>query len=194
MDVEALAGLGNPGPEYAGTRHNLGRWLLDQYAIWRGAESWRKKRRLKSEAALLRAEQGAVLLLKPLTFMNGSGEAIQKAASHYKIPAERWLVVYDDFTLPPARIKLSRGGSGGGHNGIADIVARIGPDFARLRVGLGQKPQPGMALTDYVLGKLTADEQARLDACLPDYLKALDLILSEGVEAAMNTINRKPSA
>lgn len=192
MSYRILVGLGNPGSEYAATRHNIGFRVLDAFAARHGASAWTKERKLKGEfATLASASLGKLILVKPQTYMNESGVCVQKACSYYKIPPEQVVIAYDEINLPLGEVKLSVSGGPGGHNGVADILSRLAPRFARLRCGIGQKPIKEMSLADYVLGTFTPDEETLVVASMDRYLESLERLLRDGPEKAMNHINRK---
>jgi len=190
MSIAVIAGLGNPGLKYRNTRHNVGFDLVDQWAARHGAR-WKTEARLDAEVAAVRRGDHKVMLLKPQTFMNASGRAIAAALRYRKLPVESLLVIYDDLTLELGRSKLSVNGSAGGHNGIADILRQVGQGFARFRLGIGEKPHKEMDLADYVLSKFTQDERSLLAERASIYLDQVDLILNEGLESAMNSINQR---
>lgn len=191
MSYQLIVGLGNPGSEYASTRHNAGFRVLDAFAREHGAV-WSKDRGLKGEVSfIISPEFGKLTLVKPITFMNASGDCVQKASSYYRIPPEKLVVIYDELNLALGEVKLSDSGSAGGHNGLEDILRLIAPRFARLRIGIGPKPLKEMALADYVLGKFTAEEDALFSASMERYLDSLERLLRDGAAKAMNHINRK---
>ncbi|MBK1879790.1 aminoacyl-tRNA hydrolase [Pelagicoccus mobilis] len=192
MSYRMIVGLGNPGSEYAKTRHNIGFRVVDAFAEKHGADAWKKERKQKGEIATLASSKlGKLILVKPTTFMNESGVCVQKLCSYYKIPPEEVVIVYDEINLGVGEVKLSVSGSAGGHNGLADIIARIAPRFARIRVGIGGKPHKEMPLADYVLGNFSADDESVVNASMDRYVESLELLLSLGPEMAMNQINRK---
>lgn len=187
-----IVGLGNPGSEYDQTRHNIGFRVLDAFAAKHGAEAWNKDRKQKGEIATLNsAKLGKQILVKPTTFMNESGVCVQKLCSYFKIPPEEVVIVYDEINLSVGEVKLSMTGSAGGHNGLADILARIAPRFARIRVGIGSKPSKEITLADYVLGKFSSNDDTVVTATMERYLESIELLLTLGPEMAMNQINRK---
>lgn len=189
--VTLLAGLGNPGPAYVNTRHNLGFHVLDLLAEAEGL-SWRRERRWEAEIATWRpAEARSILLVKPQTFMNASGSSLQRLSSFHRIAPGSIAVLADEVQLPVGRIKLGLGGGAGGHNGLGDIIQKLGAAFWRLRLGVGPlEPWPG-SLRDFVLGKFTAAEQTVLAACNSGYLRALRLLVDAGPAAAMNDLNQR---
>jgi len=189
MSISVIAGLGNPGAEYARTRHNLGFWLVDAFARECGA-SWRQEPRFQAEVARAEVAGQPVWLLKPQTFMNESGLAVGSFLRFHKLSSSALAAVHDDITLPLGRLKITVRGSDGGHNGITSLLAHAGPDFARVKLGIGSKAHPEMDLADHVLSRLTPEEEAALAARLPDCLCALKLLITEGPDAAMNEFNR----
>jgi PTH1 family peptidyl-tRNA hydrolase len=190
MPIAVIAGLGNPGSKYRNTRHNIGYALVDQLAA-RYAATWKYEARFEAEVAVIQHDERKLMLLKPQTFMNASGRSLGTVLRYRKLSVESMLVIYDDLNLDLGRIKLSINGSAGGHNGIADMLTQIGTGFARFRVGIGAKPHKEMDLADYVLSKFSKDEQAILSDQNPIFLDQIHLILNEGIESSMNTINQR---
>lgn len=193
MSISLVAGLGNPGREYASTRHNLGWIVLDALAAKLGL-AWKPQPQFQAEVTRWnRPGHGACWLVKPLTFMNDSGAAVGALARFHKLPIESVLVLYDDLNIDLGLVKISVTGSAGGHNGIASVLEHLGDGFVRYRLGIGPKEPPQMDLKDFVLGKFTPDQQSLVTQNLPSYLSGLDLLLSRGVDAAMNQLNRRES-
>ena len=190
MPIAVIAGLGNPGSKYRNTRHNIGFALVDQLAAKYGA-AWKHEARFEAEVAVIQHDERKLMLLKPQTFMNASGRSLGISLRYRKLSVESMLVIYDDLTLDLGRIKLSVNGSAGGHNGIADILTQVGAGFARFRVGIGAKPHKEMDLSDYVLSKFSKDEQTILADRSQIFLDHLHLILNQGIESSMNTINQR---
>ena len=190
MSIAVIAGLGNPGPKYRNTRHNIGFDVVDLLAAKYGA-IWKTEARFESDVAAITYGERKLMLLRPQTFMNDSGRALGAALRYRKLEADSLLVVYDDLTLDLGRTKLSVNGSAGGHNGIADMLQKLGPGFIRYRVGIGAKPQKEMDLADYVLGKFNKDEHSILTERATLFLDQIDLVLNEGFVSAMNTINQR---
>ena len=190
MPIAVIAGLGNPGSKYRNTRHNIGYTLVDQLATKYGA-TWKHEVRFEAEVAVIQYEERKLMLLKPQTFMNASGRSLGAVLRYRKLPTESMLVIYDDLTLDLGRIKLGVNGSAGGHNGIADILTQVGTGFARFRVGIGAKPHKEMDLADYVLSKFSKDELSILADRSPIFLDQIHLILNEGIESSMKTINQR---
>lgn len=185
-----IAGLGNPGKQYEKTRHNMGfdaiDELVDKHRILGNG--------VKFDAMYGKGMIGAekVILLKPLSYMNLSGGPIRAMSDYFKIdPEEELIVIYDDIDLEPGQIRIRKQGSAGGHNGIKDIIRQLGTQkFIRIKVGVGAKPK-GWDLADYVLGRFSETERKDVDAAIKRACEAVELILSQGVDAAMNEYNRK---
>jgi PTH1 family peptidyl-tRNA hydrolase len=179
-----IAGLGNPGKEYERTRHNVGFVAVDFIAQAHGVKIDRAKYRALICEVTIGAKRG--LLMKPQTFMNLSGAAIAEAASFYKIPPERVLVLVDDISLAPGGLRIRRKGSAGGHNGLKSIIAELGSqDFPRIKLGVGEKPTPETDLASWVLGKMPeSDNKAFLDI-LPSVRDASELCVRGEIDAAM---------
>jgi len=183
-----VVGLGNPGAQYERTRHNVGFLVLDELGR-RGGCSIQK---LKYKALTDKAQIGGAraLLMKPMTFMNLSGEAVGQAAAFYHLPAERVLVVSDDASLPVGKLRVRRSGSAGGHNGLKSIIAHLGGDqFPRVKVGVGAKPHPDYDMADWVLSKFSAGEETAIQTAAALAADAVECILRQGVEAAMGAFN-----
>jgi PTH1 family peptidyl-tRNA hydrolase len=187
-----VVGLGNPGRQYQGNRHNVGFRIVDQLAARAGAKSPRDK--YGAEIHEIALGQERVLLCKPMDFMNVSGQAVRQLAGFHKIPAARIIVVHDELDLPFARLKLGTGGGAGGHNGVRSIIEQMGtPDFARVRVGI-DRPPPEWKGADYVLANFTGAEQKELPALVDLAADAVEEIVTRGLPAAMNKFNAKPKA
>jgi PTH1 family peptidyl-tRNA hydrolase len=182
--VKLVVGLGNPGREYARTRHNVGFEVLESLAA-RHQATWSGK----PDAELARWGQDAILV-KPQTYMNLSGSAVQRWQHFYKVALDDVLVVVDDVNLEAGRLRIRRGGSAGGHNGLKSIVAALGTDqFARLRVGVGGGHQK--SLSSHVLGRFTPDEEAIVEAAIAKAVEAIEVFVAVGIVAAMDKYNRK---
>ncbi len=191
MSISLVAGLGNPGREYAATRHNLGWIVLDAFAEKRGLR-WKAAPQFEAEIARWDRPGGRTCYLaKPQTFMNESGKAIGALARFYKFEPASIVALYDDLTIDLGLVKISVSGSAGGHNGVASLLEHMGNGFVRYRLGIGPKEPPQMDLKDFVLGKFSESQHALVTQQLPHYLSGLDLLLSRGVEAAMNQLNRR---
>jgi PTH1 family peptidyl-tRNA hydrolase len=191
--MKLLVGLGNPGSEYVRTRHNAGFMAIDLIAQ-RHADG--QIARSKFHSMVLDAQVGGekCLLMKPVTYMNRSGQAAAEAVRFYKLnPATDVLVLVDDVALPCGMIRLKAGGGAGGHNGLTDLARKLGTEgFARLRIGVDEKP-PMMRLDDYVLGRFTEEQLDRLGPALSLSEEAAGAFAAEGIEAAMNTFNSRNS-
>lgn len=182
-----IAGLGNPTREYAGTRHNIGydtiTRLCDEYRISLDI----KKHKGLCGKGVIGGEK--VLLVQPLTYMNLSGDCIKEAADFYKIDPAHIIVIYDDISLPVGKLRVRAKGSAGGHNGMKSIIARLGTEeFARVRIGIGEKPA-GWDLANYVLGRFKTDELPLMREAVGNAAKACELIMKDGIETAMNRSN-----
>lgn len=184
-----IAGLGNPTKEYEGTRHNAGFMVLDSLADKLNTDLSEKKHKALCGRGVIGGEK--VILLKPQTFMNSSGESIRAAADYYKVEPENILVVYDDITLAPGNLRIRAKGSAGGHNGIKSIIAHLGTqEFPRVRVGVGEKP-PRMDLADYVLGDFSQGEKKIMEDAVKEAADAVCEIVTDGIDRAMNSHNAK---
>ncbi len=180
--------LGNPGPKYAGTRHNVGFMVAD------AAEKKLSVRinRAKFDALTVQCDAGGekVLLMKPQTFMNLSGTAVAKAQKFYKTPVDHILVVSDDVSLPVGTIRIRRSGSAGGHNGLKDIIAKCGGDgFPRIKLGIGSPPHPDYDMKDWVLGTFKDQDAADIADAVSRAAEAVECIIKDGVDTAMNIYN-----
>lgn len=183
-----IAGLGNPEPKYEQTRHNAGFLAIDRLAEKRGASIKKMKFHALTGEAEISGER--CLLLKPLTFMNLSGEAVEEASQFYKIPPERILVLFDDISLEPGRLRIRRKGSDGGHNGIKSIIHCTGADtFPRVKIGVGKKPHPDYDLAAWVLSRFTKEEMTALSCALDHAADAVELVVAGKTEEAMNRFN-----
>jgi PTH1 family peptidyl-tRNA hydrolase len=191
MSISLVAGLGNPGRSYESTRHNLGWVVLDALARKHGL-AWRTSSRFEAEVARWDYAPGRTRwLAKPLTFMNDSGRAIAGLARFHKLAPAAVAAVYDDLTIDLGLVKVTVTGSAGGHNGVASLLEHLGDGFARYRLGIGPKEPAQMELTDFVLGKFTPDQQILLNQKLATHVDGLDLLLTRGIDAAMNQLNRR---
>ena len=184
-----IVGLGNPGAEYKDTRHNAGFLAIDSLAAEKGVRVDRAKfHALVGECEM---EGCRVLLMKPETYMNRSGDAVAEAASFYKIPAEHIFVICDDISFAPGHLRIRRKGSAGGHNGLKSIIASLGTDaFVRFRVGVGQKPTPEYDLADWVLGKMPAADRAAVVEAGVRAAKAAALFIDGKEDEALSTYSK----
>ena len=183
-----IVGLGNPGRQYESTRHNAGCIVLDTLAEKLNVSIDRVKFKGLSCTAVL--EGKGVLLLKPSTYMNLSGESVREAMQFYKIPPEKTIIVYDDISLEPGKLRIRKKGSDGGHNGMKNIIYLMGKDtFPRIKMGVGAKPNPGWNLADWVLSKFTQKEGEALEAAADNACEALHLMVQGKEQEAMNKYN-----
>ncbi len=157
-----IIGLGNPGPEYEGTRHNIGFAALNAFVEATNLGPWIHKKDLKCDMATGRLGETQVIAIKPTTFMNLSGEAAQAVAHFYKIPTERIVAVYDELDIDFGQIRLRTGGSSAGHNGVKSLIQHLGEDFGRVRIGIGPKTPEQMDSADFVLAKFSSEQQKQL--------------------------------
>lgn len=184
--MKLIVGLGNPGPKYAGTRHNVGFDVVDYLAAGPGCSAFREK--FEAFVAELKEGDETILLVKPLTFMNLSGRAVRAALDFYKLPLDQVLVVCDDFNLPLGKLRVRAKGSHGGQNGLRNIQDQLGTDaYARLRIGVGQ-PNPGDAV-DHVLSRFKPGEKKAVEDAIATAAQAALVWVRQGTEAAMNRFN-----
>lgn len=183
-----LVCLGNPGDAYENTRHNVGFAAADAL----GERLNKPIQRLKFKALTNLVEYGGakVLIMKPTTYMNLSGEAVREACQFYKLPPERVLVVCDDVSLPVGKLRLRRSGTAGGHNGLRSIIGQLHSDqFPRVKIGVGQKPHPDYDMADWVLGKFSKEDRKIIDATIERALDAIECTFSRGIDQAMSRYN-----
>lgn len=184
-NMKIIAGLGNPTDQYKGTRHNVGFMAIDRLSEAEGIAVNQHKHKAMTGSGFIGGQR--VLLMKPLTYMNLSGESIRAAADFYKVEPEDILIIYDDISLEPGMLRIRKKGSAGGHNGIKSIIKHLGCDtFPRIRVGIGGEKHPGQDLADYVLGHFSAEEKEQLDEALDKAVKAAQLIAADEIDEAMN--------
>ena len=183
-----VVGLGNPGPKYDWTRHNMGFLVIDELAEREKIPVQKLKFKALTNTAVIGDQ--SVLLMKPTTYMNLSGGAVGEAARFYKIPPERILVISDDVALPQGKLRIRRSGSAGGHNGLKDIIAHLGGDgFPRIKVGVGGKPHPDSDMADWVLGKFTGQDKNVMEEAIKRAADAVETLLKSGVVQAMSRYN-----
>lgn len=183
-----IVGLGNPTSQYDNTRHNIGFAAVDRFMDENGG-SFNKN---KYDALFGECKVGAnrLLVVKPQTFMNCSGQAVQKIAAFYKIPTDRIIIIFDDVSLSVGKIRMRKNGSHGGHNGMKNIIALMGTaDIMRLKIGVGQKPHPDYDLADWVLSKFPQSDKENLDLALKKSSLAIKEIITKGIDSAMNKYN-----
>ena len=196
--IKLIAGLGNPGAEYARTRHNAGFWFVDElmrrYGGAAGHAVLREERKHQAEMARVRIDAADVWLMKPLTYMNRSGGAVASVAQFYKIAPEEVLVAHDELDFAPGTVRLKQGGGHAGNNGVRDVIATLGEGFWRLRIGVGQPGVPREGI-DYVLGRASAQDEQLIRETILEAADAVPVILAGGAQKAMNRLHaRAPEA
>ena len=183
-----VAVLGNPGLKYNGTRHNAGFMAADAMEKKLGVSINKMRFKALTQTADIGGKK--VLLMKPQTYMNLSGDAIAQAANFYKVPPERVIVVSDETALPIGRLRIRRGGSAGGHNGLKSVIARLGTDqFPRIRLGVGDKPHPDYDMADWVLSAFKGQDAADMELVAKKAADAVECYITEGADRAMNKFN-----
>ena len=183
-----VVGLGNPGGQYENTRHNAGFLTADELA--RRGRFAIQRLKFKALTAAVEISGQGVLMMKPTTFMNLSGEAVGEAARFYKIPPDHVLVISDDVSLPLGKLRIRTGGSAGGHNGLKCIIQHLGADqFPRVKVGVGEKPHPDYDMADWVLGKFQGEDKKVMDEAVKRAADAVECYLKDGPQKAMNRFN-----
>ena len=184
-----IAGLGNPSRTYEGTRHNIGFTMIDAIGNKFGIDVTTKKHKALVGRGMIDGMR--VILAKPQTYMNLSGESIREITDFYKIEPENIIIIYDDISLDVGQLRIRKKGSAGGHNGVKNSIAHLGTqEFPRIKVGIGNKPE-GWDLADYVLSKYTKAEQEALEEASEGVIGAVKLMLADDIEAAMNKYNAK---
>ncbi len=188
-----IAGLGNPGRQYENTRHNIGFMAIDSIAKTHQIPVLELKHKAQIGKGYIHGEK--VILAKPLTYMNASGESLRALADYYKIDTQTELIViYDDISMDAGQLRIREKGSAGGHNGIKSIISHLGGDtFRRIKVGIGDK-KPGTDLTGHVLGHFNKEERAFMETSIAAAAAAAEMILTDGIAAAMNKYNQKPNS
>ncbi len=189
LPLKLIVGLGNPGREYARTRHNAGWWFVDALAA-RSHGSWRQDAKQHTELARIAIADTELWLLKPTSFMNRSGAPVAAVANFYRIAPAEILVVHDEIDLPPGVARLKQGGGHGGHNGLRDVIAHIGADFWRLRLGVGHPGSKDLVL-DAVLDRPTPAEQQAIDEALARALEIVPELLRAGAQKAMLSLHSR---
>ncbi|WP_373753118.1 aminoacyl-tRNA hydrolase [Neisseria weixii] len=188
--IKMIVGLGNPGKEYEATRHNVGFWLLDELA-WQWKATFKEEKKFFGEVARVSRSEGDVWLIKPMTFMNRSGQAVAALAQFYKIEPEEILVVHDELDIECGRIKFKLGGGNGGHNGLKDIQARLGtPNFYRLRLGIDH-PGDKALVSAYVLNKPSAEHRQLIEDSVNKSIKGIPLLTAGEFEEAQRFLHSR---
>lgn len=192
--IDLIVGLGNPGPGYEATRHNAGFWFVDLLANEHGGRFSREKK-LQGETAEIAVAGRRIRLLKPMTYMNLSGQSVAAAVNYYKIPTEHVLVAYDELDLPPGRAQLRFDGGSAGHNGVTNVIEHVGPKFWRLRFGVGHPRElaPGARreVIDHVLKRAGGSEEAALREKLEEAAGLMPVLLEHGAERAKNILHQR---
>lgn len=184
--MKLIVGLGNPTKEYENTRHNVGFMVMDRLSDVFNVSITTKK--FKGEYVKFKYKGEDIILLKPMTYMNLSGESVIQVMNYFKIDIADVLIIYDDLDMPVGKLRLRENGSAGGHNGIKSIIAHVGSQsFKRVRVGIDKHPR--IKVVDYVLGHFNKDEQGLIDEGIENAVKAVELYLDKGFNAAMNSYN-----
>lgn len=185
-----IVGLGNPGKDYTNTRHNIGFDVIDKLAEKENIGVLEKKHKAIIGKGYIDGQK--VVLVKPQTYMNLSGESVREVVDYYKIDeTEELIVISDDISLEPGQLRIRKKGSAGGHNGLKNIISHLGHDeFQRVKMGVGEKPK-GYDLADYVLGHFTGDERKIMDKAAAEAADAIKMMMREGADAAMNVYNKK---
>jgi PTH1 family peptidyl-tRNA hydrolase len=192
-----IVGLGNPGPEYAKHRHNVGfmvveRWVERHVAPGTGGAAWKSQSKARTTTIHAAAPIGRCVVLEPQTYMNRSGESVRAAVDFHSTSVERMVVIHDEIDFEFGRVGIKRGGGHGGHNGLRDIIKQLGnPDFARVRVGIGRPPHGEVA--SWVLSNFSGEDAAFVAELIDRAEQALTCLLAEGITSAMNQFNRSPA-
>jgi PTH1 family peptidyl-tRNA hydrolase len=187
--LKLIVGLGNPGTEYARTRHNAGFRFVDELAARHGA-LFRSEPRHRAELARARIGDSDLWLLKPMNYMNHSGDPVRSVATFYKVPLQSILVAYDELDFPPGVVRLKLGGGAAGHNGMRDVIAQMGDGFWRLRIGIGHPGERSQVL-DYVLGRPPGADAQLIHEALSAAADVVPVLLAEGAQIAMNHLHSR---
>jgi peptidyl-tRNA hydrolase, PTH1 family len=187
VPLKLIVGLGNPDPEYLRTRHNAGFWFVEELARQKGG-TFRYESKHQGELARIRIGDAEIWLLKPMTYMNRSGGPTRSVATFYKVPVEEILVAHDELDFPAGVVKLKQGGGAAGNNGIKDLMAQLGPDFWRLRIGVGKPPDTGI---EHVLSRPSAAEERAIREVIADGIEAIPVILEQGGQRAMTRLHTR---
>ena len=190
--LKVIAGLGNPGPQYARTRHNAGFWLVDELARRHGG-TFRLEPRHQAELARIRLLGTELWLVKPTTYMNASGTAVGSVARFYKAAPEEVLVAYDELDFPPGKVRLRQGGGTAGHNGVLDVLTHLGESFWRIRIGIG-KPSAKDAGIDRVLSRPSAEDEKLIAETIAAAADVIPVMLEQGAQIAMNRLHSREAS
>lgn len=190
--LKLIVGLGNPGTEYARTRHNAGFQFADELAR-RYAATFRSEPRHRAELARARVGDADLWLLKPMSYMNHSGDPVRSVAAFYKVPLQSILIAYDELDFPPGVVRLKQGGGAAGHNGMRDVIAQMGDAFWRLRIGIGHPGDRSLVL-DYVLGRPSAADGQLIQEAVAAAADSVPVLLNEGAQIAMNRLHGRDPA
>jgi PTH1 family peptidyl-tRNA hydrolase len=188
-NLHFIAGLGNPGPEYAATRHNVGFMLVDRL-VSRWHATWAMEKKFQARLAKVKRDGRDVILCQPQTFMNDSGEAVGAVGRFYQLPPNRMLIVVDDADLTLGQLRMRPEASSGGHHGLESIEQQLGTrGYPRLRIGIGRRAPEQREITDHVLGRFEADERKVMEEVLDRAVRQVECWLADGIEKAMNEFN-----
>ena len=183
-----IVGLGNPGLQYEKTRHNAGFMAVDTLTERLGVKTDKYKFHAKIAEAAVSGKK--CIIMKPETYMNNSGEAVEEARAFYKLSVDRIIIIYDDISLEPGQMRIRRKGSDGGHNGVKSIIHLTGEDtFPRIKIGVGKKPHPKFDLADWVLSRFSDQDQEKIDAVCKNACDSIELMVSGDIDGAMNKFN-----
>ncbi len=183
-----IVGLGNPGLQYEKTRHNAGFMVVDTLTERLGVKTDKYKFHAKIAEAAVSGKK--CIIMKPETYMNNSGEAVEEARAFYKLSVDRIIIIYDDISLEPGQMRIRRKGSDGGHNGVKSIIHLTGEDtFPRIKIGVGKKPHPKFDLADWVLSRFSDQDQEKIDAVCKNACDSIELMVSGDIDGAMNKFN-----
>ena len=186
--MKLIAGLGNPGLKYFNTRHNIGFEVIDKFI---SSHNINMSTKHKALIATENIDSNKIIIAKPQTYMNLSGDSIFEICNFYKINPSDVIIIHDDIDIEPGKIKIKQNGSSGGHNGIKNIILRLGTEnFNRIRIGIGKKPD-GLLLNDYVLGKFSDSEKILIKSAIDEACNAIKLIIQENIFTAMNKYNTR---
>ena len=184
-----VVGLGNPTPQYDNTRHNVGFMAVDRFMQENGGSF--NKNKFDALYGECNIGKSRLLVVKPQTFMNLSGTAVQKISAFYKIPTDKIIIIFDDVSLDVGKTRIRRNGSHGGHNGMRNIIELMGTDnISRIKIGVGKKPRPDYDLADWVLGKFPKEDEENLNTALENSVRAIEEIIKRGIDSAMNKYSK----